>query len=56
MHVKIDHNLLHSFAASDAVLWTEQAAVELLQDRDGVQGKQLQAVLKNIRSSLLYIL
>lgn len=56
MNVKIDHKLLYSFAASDAVLWKEQAAVELLQDQDGEQGKQLQAVQKNIRSSVLYIL
>lgn len=56
MNVKIDDKLLYSFAASDAVLWKEQAVVELLRDQDGVQGKQLQAVQKNIRSSVLYIL
>lgn len=50
MNVKIDDKVLYSFAASDAVLWKEQAADELLRDQDGAQGKQLQAVQKNILS------
>lgn len=50
MNVKIDDKVLYSFAASDAVLWKEQAADELLRDQDGAQGKQLQAVQKNFLS------